>query len=258
MADDRDLMAARIILKAMLPVAKVVVADDPKMAARFLGVNAKIGFLAKDGENESIGACIHFTDGVPEIVDGPCDDPDIGFCFGSVKKMNAFFAGKPVLPKIKGFFRIMLLVKAVMLMMSLKILMPNVRPKDEEKQRLKVKMAFYMITTALSQYNKGGDPEMAAWTKKQPERIYQISVDSKIAAYLRVKAGKSKAGRGEYQKRRPFVHMKFNGVDGAFPVVMNDVDLVSAMREGHLTVEGSPEYARDFGNFMMRIQELLL
>ncbi|MDM8516127.1 hypothetical protein QUF76_08005 [Desulfobacterales bacterium HSG16] len=258
MANDRDLLAARIILGAMLPVVKVVVADDPKMAARFAGVNAKIGFSANNGENETIGACIVFTDGMPEIVQGQCEDPDIGFSFGTVKKMNAFFAGKLVLPRIKGFFRIMLLIKALALMMSLKILMPNIRPKDMDKQRLKVKMAFYMITTALSQYNKGGDPEMTAWTKKQPERIYQISVDPKIAAYLRVKAGKSKAGRGEYKKRRPFVHMKFNGVEGAFPVVMNDVDMVTAMRKGYLMVEGSPEYARDMGDFMVKIQDMIL
>ena len=78
-----------------------------------------------------------------------------------------------------------------------------------------------------------------------------------IAAYLRIKAGKSKAGRGTYTKRRPFVHMKFNGIEGAFPVVMNDVDMVTAIKKGYLTVEGSPEYGRDIGDFMVRIQELV-
>ena len=118
-------------------------------------------------------------------------------------------------------------------------------------------MTFYMITTALSQFNKGNDPDMVKWTASQPERIYQITVDDDIAAYLRVKAGKTKAGRGKYTKRRPFVHMKFNGVDGAMPVVLNDVDMVTAVKNGFLTVEGPPEYGRDIGIFMMRIQELI-
>jgi hypothetical protein len=113
-------------------------------------------------------------------------------------------------------------------------------------------MTIYMITTALSQYNKGGDPEMVRWTSKQPERIYQMSVDNEdIAAYLRVKAGKTKAGRGFYKKRRPFVHMRFNGIDGALPVILNEV------KNESLRVEGSPEYGRDVGDFMMRIQNMI-
>ncbi len=52
--------------------------------------------------------------------------------------------------------------------------------------------------------------------------------------------------------------MKFNGVKGAFPVVMNDVDMVTAMKKGYLMVEGSPEYARDMGDFMVKIQNMIL
>jgi len=151
-----------------------------------------------------------------------------------------------------------LLIKIFGLLLYLKVLMPTARPKDPFKRRMKVKLTLYMITTALSQYNKGGDPEMAKWTGKQPERIYQMSVDGEedIAAYLRVKAGKSKAGRGIYKKRHPFVHMRFGGIDGAMPVILNDVDMVAAVKNGYLIVEGSPEYGRDVGDFMMRVQEL--
>ena len=121
-------------------------------------------------------------------------------------------------------------------------------------------MTVYMITTALSQYNKGGDPEMTKWTSKQPERIYQISVtgEDDIAGYFKVKAGKSKAGRGFYTKRLPFVHMKFNGIDGALPILLNEVNMVEAVRDGLLSLEGSPEYGRDIGNFMVRLQELMM
>jgi hypothetical protein len=51
--------------------------------------------------------------------------------------------------------------------------------------------------------------------------------------------------------------MKFNGVVGAMPVVLNDVDMVTAVKERFLSVEGPPEYGRDIGIFMMRIQELI-
>lgn len=256
MATATELMTARIFLRAVFPVMKVVLADVPKMGKKFEGVTAKIQFTAKDPEGD-IGAYLNFTNGELEIVQGFCDDPEITFGFNSVAKMNAMLAGKPVIPKIKGMMKVGLLIKIFALLMSLKILMPNARPKKIDKQRLKIKLTIYMITTALSQYNKGGDPEMVNWTSKQPERIYQMSVTNEdIAAYIRVKAGKSKAGRGFYKRRRPFVHMKFNGIQGAMPVILNDVDMVAAIKNEYLSVDGSPEYGRDIGDFMMRIQDL--
>ena len=256
MTTDRELLAARLFLRAVLPVMKVVLQDDPKMKKKFENVRGRVQFSALD-ENGPVGACLVFDDTGFRVVHEVRSDADIAFSFKSVAKMNAFFAGKPVIPGIRGWFKTGLLLKVFALLMSLKILMPDADPKDPDKRRLKVKMTFYMITTALSQYNKGGDPEMAKWTAKQPERIYQITVDDGIAAYLRVKAGKSKAGRGVYKKRRPFVHMKFNGVEGAYPIVMNTVNMVDAVRNGYLSLEGSPEYGRDIGDFMIRIQELI-
>jgi len=256
MATATELMTARIFLRAVFPVMKVVLADVPKMGKKFEGVTAKIQFTAKDPEGD-IGAYLNFTNGELEIVQGISDNPEITFGFNSVAKMNAMLAGKPVIPKIKGMMKVGLLIKIFALLMSLKILMPTARPKKIDKQRLKIKLTIYMVTTALSQYNKGGDPEMVKWTSKQPERIYQMSVTNEdIAAYLRVKAGKSKAGRGFYKKRRPFVHMKFNGIQGAMPVILNDVDMVTAIKNEYLSVDGSPEYGRDIGDFMMRIQDL--
>ncbi|HDI59975.1 MAG TPA: hypothetical protein ENF48_06445 [Desulfobacteraceae bacterium] len=256
MASDRDRMAARIFLYAVLPVARTIVADDPAMAARFAGVRARIQFRAEDPAG-TMGAWLAFDRGQSSFHQGLCEAPDLTFAFASLAKMNAFFAGKPVVPRISGWWRAGLLLKTVSLLMALKILMPESDPKDPAKRRLKVKLTFYMITTALSQYNKGGDPQMQKWTAGQPERIYQITVDEDIAAYLRVKAGRTQAGRGRYTRRKPFVHMNFNGVEGAYPIVMNQVDMVAAVRRGYLSIEGSPEYAGQLGDFMVRIQELI-
>ncbi len=256
MATDKELLAARIFLRAVLPVIKVIMADDPKMKKRFANVTAKVQFRASDPAGD-IGACLCFDKGDFKVEQGIVDDPDITFSFRNVGRMVAMFAGKPALPMIKGLWKVGLLIKVFSVLMSLMILMPNARPKDPAKRRLKVKLTFYMITTALSQYNKGGDPEMVKWTSSQPERIYQITVDEEIAAYLRVKAGKTKAGRGTYKRRRPFVHMRFNGVEGAFPIVMNDVDMVTAIKKEYLSIDGSPEYGGNIGDFMVRIQNLI-
>ncbi len=255
-ATDRELLAARIYLRAVLPVMKIMIEDVPGIREKFSDTTATVQFTAENN-GTPVGGFITLDNGTFGLGTGISETPDMTFAFSSVEKMNAFFAGKPVLPAIRGWWKLGLLTRMLRLLLGLKILMPDADPKNPQKRRLKVKMTFTMITLALSQYNKGGDPEMVKWTRRQPERIYQITVDDDIAAYLRVKAGKSKAGRGVYRRRRPFVHMKFNGVEGAYPIVMNQVDMVDAVRQGLLSIEGSPEYARDMGDFMMRIQNLI-
>ncbi len=257
MATDRELLAARLFTHAVFPVIKVIISDDPKMKGRFREVKARVQFRAKY-EAGDIGAWLVFDNGEFRVEQGICDTPDITFSFSSVKKMNDMLAGKPVIPKISGFGKPLLLAKVFSLLLSLKIMMPSARPKNRDKKRLKVKLAFYMVTTALSQYNKGGDPDMVKWTTKQPDRIYQITVDGEdIAAYLRVKAGQSKAGRGVYTRKRPFIHMRFHSIDGALAVLLRDVEFVEGVAKGYVTIEGAPEYAAQLNDLMQRIQSML-
>ncbi len=257
MATERDLLAARLFTHAVFPVIKVILNDDPAMKNRFRDVSASVQFRAKN-EGGDIGAWLYFDKGDFRVEQGMCDNPDITFSFSSVKKMNDMLAGKPVIPKISGFGKPLLLAKVFSLLLALKIMMPSARPKKEDKKRLKVKLAFYMVTTALSQYNKGGDPEMVKWTTKQPDRIYQITVDGEdIAAYLRVKGGKSKAGRGVYVRKRPFIHMRFHSIDGALAVLLRDVEFVEGVAKKYVTIEGAPEYAAQLNDFMQRIQAVL-
>ena len=257
MATDQDLLAARIVLRAVMPVIKVMIEDDPKVGKKFEGVTATVQFVAKD-ESGPVGAHLKFDNGNFEVVQEIIDNPDLQFSFSSVAKMNGFFAGKPALPRVKGFMKLGLLVKVFGILLGLKILMPDAKPKTPEQAHLKVKMSLYMVSTGLSQLNKGGDPDMVKFTSKQPERIYQWSVDGEdIACYVKVKAGKTKAGRGLYTRRKPFVHMKFASVDAALPILANSVDLVEAMATGMVANEGSPEYGGKIGDLMVKIGGLI-
>lgn len=256
MTSKKDLLAAELYIKAVFPVLKVLLKDDPKTAKSFENTDAKIIMRAKH-EDGFIGANFHFNNGELLITEEDLETADIVFTFGSVKKMNTFLAGGIALPAIKGFTKIKLLTSFVSMLLMLKLMMPDARPKDEHKKYLKVKLALYMVSTALSKLNKSGDPDMNEWTGRQPDRIYQLSVEgTDIAVYLRVKAGKTKAGRGIYQRKRPFVHMKFNGIDGALKVLLKDVEFVEAVDNQNIAIEGSPEYAANINDFMMRIQAL--
>ena len=256
---DKVMLTNRIALKSIVPLFKVLYEADftalKKLLARFDGV---IQLCVKGTDT---GAYLEFKNGTLDVIQGIHPNPDILLPFKNAAGMNALFTGGiPVFGGLpKGIWRLPLLIKFVMLLLGLLLLMPNVNPKDPAKRELKVKLIMYMITNALSQINKGGDEDMMAWTEKQPDRIYQMSIDpAGSAAYLRVKGGRTKAGRGLYARKAPFVHMRFNGLEGAYKVLAESKDTVSATADGDIRLEGSPEYAGNMGSFMMRIQDMLM
>ena len=263
MALSDEQLTNRIVLRAVLPVIKVMVEDDPAINKAFEGVSGRVQFQAQDTDGP-VGACLVFDNGAFSVEQGIVENYDLLFAFPSLKKMNDMFRGKPTaLPQIGPLLSGLiskpgLLIKTFKILLGMKILMPTAKPKTHEKIHLKVKMTLYMVSTALSQMNKAGDPEMSSWTAKQPERIYQWSVDGEdIACHLKIKAGKSKAGRGMYTRRQPFVHMRFSSIENALPVLANEVDTITAIGKGWVTNDGSPEYGGRIGDFMMRIAGLL-
>lgn len=258
---DETAVTSRLFMKAALPVMKVVLHDDEKMGKKFAGVTANIVIAAKTSAG-LYGACLAFLDGELSIQEELPNNPEISLLFPNLAKMNDMLSGGNSLPAMKGALKHpILLIKVLTLLLSLKLMMPSARPSDPEKKTLKVKMVLYMISTALSQFNKAEDPKMKQWTSKQPDRIYQFSVEpveeTNIAVYLRVKAGKSKAGRGVYTRKRPFVHFRFKGVDGALKVLLNEVEFVSGVEQGYVRIDGSPEYAAQLNDFMTLLQNRL-
>ncbi len=260
-ATPQDLMTAQLFFNAAFPVMQVVLDDDPVMKKKFEHVNATVQFGAK---NDGGLVCCHlnFKDGSVEVIQGPAKDPDLALTFSSVAKMNALLRGGMAVPSIKGLSHAGLLIKVLSLLMALMLMSPSKRPKEPDKQALKVKMSLYMITRALSVYNKLGDPEMSAWCLHQPDRIYQFTVEKGeqkdfIACYLRVKAGNSKSGHGIYTRRSPFVHFRFLSVEGALKVLLKEVAFVEGVEQGCVETIGSPEYACQLNDFMSILQAML-
>lgn len=251
---DKDLLVSRIFLNSALPLTKVLAEEKP-MLKRLFPKEGVLQFSVKDSE---VGAYMFFEDGELGIGQGLHVNPNLNMEFKSVADLNTFFAGGVALPKPKGLFSIHLLFRVLPLLLGLKILMPDAIPTDPKKIALKVKLVLYMITNALSQLNRAGDEKMRKMTEGSPDRIFQWTVEGGgPCAYLRVKNGKTKAGRGTYTKRRPFVHMIFPDMDGAFKVLTSQAPLVEAVKLGYVKTEGAMEYSKEIGLHMQRIEELV-
>jgi len=272
-ANDIDRITAALFFNAAFPVMQVVLEDDPKMRAKFRDVQAvvQIGAWNRPPQGTSpqrgeLLAChLLFDRGKMTVEQGPGEKPDIALTFPTVAKMNTLFRGGLALPAIRGLSKPGLLLRVFGLLMSLLLMSPRSRPRDPAKQRLKVKMSLYMITRALSTWNKLGDPEFAEWCRRQPDRIYQFLVDpdpargetEPVAAYLRVKAGKSKSGHGIYTRRTPFVLFHFSSVQAALQVLLKEVGFVEGVEKGYVEIVGSPEYAMYLNDFMSVLQGML-
>ena len=259
---DPEVMTAKLFFNAAFPVMQVLLDDDPKLRTAFADVVATVQFGAR--QPDGLLAChLVFDHGRVEVVQGPAEAPDLTLTFASVPAMNALLRGGLAVPRISGGLRHPgLLVKMLKLLMGLMIMSPKQRPKTPDKQALKVKASLYMITRALSQYNKLGDPDMAEFCARQPDRIYQFTVESDgdsafIACFLRVKAGQSRSGHGVYARRSPFVHFRFLSVEGALAVLLKDVQFVEGVEKGYVETIGSPEYAMALNDFMAVLQARL-
>lgn len=158
------------------------------------------------------------------------------------------------------------------LMMELTKTGPKFNPsaKDPLNQYLKVKMSLYLITTALSSANKLGWEPMKKWTERQSDRIYQFHVGAtldkngkeiypEIGAYLRVKAGNTKAGRGVYERKRPFVLFDFINPDGCLALLTGKYEFVECVARKYVAIIGSGDsYAPQFNEIMAQCQALLV
>jgi hypothetical protein len=253
-------MTAKLFFNAAFPVMQVLLNDDPKLHKKFGNFRATVQFGALD-DVEPLFCQLIFGNGKVSVVQGKAPKPDLSLTFASIAKMNALLKGGMSLPSIKG--KLKLLPNVLSLLMGLKIMTKdNAKLKNLIEKTLKVKCSMYMVTRALSQYNKLGDPDMQEFCQRQPDRIYQFRVEHEgnpdyIACYLRIKAGKSKSGHGVYERRSPFVLFRFLSVDGALKVLGKEVDFVEGVEKGYVETIGSPEYACALNDFMAVLQGML-
>ncbi len=260
-ANATELMTARLFFTAAFPTMQVLLDDDPALHEKFRDFRAVVQFGAKN-DGELLACTLKFTDGHIEAEEGAAEKPDLTLTFASVEKMNALLKGGLAVPALRGDLR--LLPKFLSLLLGLKIMStPNDKLKTDAERERKVKASLYMITRALSKYNKLGDPDMQEFCRRQPERIYQFEVDrgdtpAYIACYFRVALGNSKSGHGVYTRKTPFVLFHFFSVEGALKVLGGEVEFVEGVEKGYVETIGSPEYACYLNDYMAIIQGMMM
>lgn len=251
-----DLYSCNIFLNSVLPLVKVIIEDDEKLSQSFKGKNAKVQISALN-EAEKVGTYYIISDGVFTVFKGTVEKPDLELEFKSIPDLNNFFKGSSKkLPRIRGIKNLGLFIGTLKALLKMaKLLGAKNPPEDEGTKKLLVKMYFYLLSSGISQLNKSGHPDVSKWAKKSPDRVYAWGVTGipELSAYIRVKAGNTKACRGEYKRAKPFFTMRFDSIDSALGTLMEKDNLIEATINERLIMEGAPEFGAQIGDFMFAV-----
>lgn len=263
-----DLYSSKIFLNCALPLAKVIATDIPSLGAKFKNTHAVVQVSALDPDSPNGKVATHFViNGLDDwqVHAGRIDrNPHVELQFKSIPALNKFFKGKmgpDCIPKIKvrgpKYIPTLISIVQVLLKMS-SLLGASEPPKDEDMKKLTCKCYFYLITSGISQLNKAGHENINRWTGPSPDRVYSMTIDctDDVSAFIRIKAGKSKAGRGVYKRSLPFFAMHFPDYDAALGILFGTDDMLEALKSGRLVLDGAPEFAGQIGEFMLEVGAL--
>lgn len=249
-----DFYTARLFLDAVLPLFKELAMSEKK--ALFDKQSGVIQVSVKTTRG-IWGTHFVLTEGEMTTVLGTHEEPDVELHFPTISKFNGFFKGTSKrLPKITGFRRPRLLIATfITLLRMASLLGAKEAPKKEAEQKQLVKMLFYLLSSGISTLNKADHPEVKAWTKPSPDRVYAwlVESDEELAAHIRIKAGKSRSARGRYQRSQPFLTMRFADPASALGILLQTEDLLAMTMDEKLVMEGAPEYGAKLGDLMMLV-----
>lgn len=254
-----DKYAAGIFFNSALPLLKVIAESEPKYGNKFKGKSFVFQVSALTGDNaEKLATHFVVEDGKwNTFVNKVHENPDLEFIFPNLRNFVIFFSGKGMpLPKIKGLTKFGIFIPILLTLLRMAGLLQAKNPPQKEYDRaLLVKLYFYLLSSGISQLNKMGHPEVKAFTEPSPDRAYAYAVIGQpdLQAWLRIKAGNSKAGRGEYPRCKPFLTMKFDNTVHALDILMSKGDMIEYMKEGYLIIEGAPEFGGTLGSLMMLV-----
>lgn len=256
----RELLRARVFLRALVPLLELIVRDHPSMARAFAKVRASVRIAVDDSP---LATRLDFDASVLTVTHESSRDAgpaDLEFGFKNIAALNAFFGGALVLPSVTGALRHpLLLTRVARLFATLQMLQPQEAPPDAPARALRVTLLLYLVTRALAELRHGGHPGMNALTSASPDRLYQWTVAREgIVAWLRMKDGKVLSGRGPCLAREPFVHFVFPDVDAALAVLTATGSQMDGVRGGAVEVIGSPEYSRKISLLMQQVDQLLV
>jgi len=249
-----ELLKAKIYLYSALPLLEEIVKDIPQKSTMIKKWNCVMQFSVK---NTDLATYLHFSDGNLKVKPGYHPSPTISLTFKDMKGLNnTLGGGKPAIPKISGFWHILLLIKALTLLKSLTLLLPEVEVTEPDKRKLKVKLLLYMVTGALEQLSTGDDYIQRVTLGSNNKVVQWVVKPDGPSAHINLNRSNIKAHKGT-SKTRPFTTIEFRDVNAAYDMLTGKIDIKQGTVMGFVNNKGSAEYAMKAAQMMKRVEDIL-
>jgi hypothetical protein len=251
-----DRMKARVYLRAILPLLEIVAEDVEKYKKMIAPWNCVV--QVETLGDEEAAAHIIIKDGVLRVAPGRHPSPTIGLGFKTLEQMNITLGGgMSGIPKIKGLLHVILLIKVMQLLNSLKMLMPEFTAATDEEKMIKVKMLLSMVTTAMQEMCNSGDEFIGRLVRGSKGKVIQWEVPKGPQAHVILESPNINAFKGKHAKR-PYLIMKFADLDSAYKVLSGELDAVQATATQAMKLRGPSEYGMRIGNMMKRVENFMM
>lgn len=258
--EQETIYANKLFFYAVLPVLRTIVEDTPSLAKKWKNKNKvhQVSCLFQEnGQTQKESLHYVVEDGVWSVQKGEyAGKPDSELIFKSREHMNGFFKGK-IFPLPKGLLADFSFLFALLRMSGL--LGATKPPKKLSDQVLLTKCLYYLLPAGISTLNKLGHKKIKSWSQKSPDRVYAWKLQGypEVASFIRVKAGNTRSGRGEYKRSIPFFVMSFDSPRSALGILLEIDDMIESTVEGKLVMEGGPEFGAQIGDFMLMVGALI-
>lgn len=246
---------AKVFLGAAIPLIEEVVPVRQKLGDMIGAWNCVIQIEVL---NTDIATHLVFSGGTVKVEKGRHEKPILALCFKDPKHLADTFGGKKApMPKVKGMWHILLLMKTQKLLNSLQMLQPTYDVTDPALRELKVKMLLYMVTGAMQILSEEGEQFIHDVTLGSRNKYIQWKVlpDGPMC-HAKINQGLVEAGRGKPPKR-PFAAMEFRDIDAAYDLLTSKVSPQDAIIEGLSVITGSAEYGVRIAQLMMHTGNFL-
>lgn len=246
---------AKIFLNVAIPLIEEVMPVKKDLADMIKPWNCVVQIEVL---NSDIATHLVFSGGALKVEKGRHAKPTLALCFKNPKHLADTFANKKApMPKVKGMWHIILLLKTQKLLNSLQMLQPTYDVTDPELRRLKVRMLMYMISGAIQVLSEEGEEFIRNVTLGSRNKYINWTVmPDGPECYARVDQGTVEAGRGKPPKR-PFSTMEFRDVDAAYDLLTSKVTAQDAVVQGLSAIKGSAEYGVRIAQLMMHTGNFL-
>lgn len=246
---------AKVFLYAAIPLIEEVIPAKEKLQQMIRAWNCAVQIEVL---NTDIATHLVFSGGAVKVEKGRHPKPILALCFKDAKHLADTFAGKKApMPKVKGMWHIILLMKTQKLLNQLQMLQPDYDVTDPALRELKVKMLLYMISGAIQILSEEGEEFIRNVTLGSRGKYIEWKVlPDGPHCHAKIDQGHVEAGRGKPPKR-PFAGMEFRDIDAAYDLLTSKVSAQDAVIQGLSVITGSAEYGVRIAQLMMHTGNFL-